>query len=136
MDIDRYKLILDFATEGFWDWDLKADRAYLSPRYCEMIGYSPDDTVFDTAFLKKIIYPDDQQGVCQVIEEYLQGKRSTSVVEHRMITNDGAVRWMEARCNVVEYDEQGRPSRMVGTIIDITERKLAEMERGQYFNFF
>src|SRR6185369_11048936 len=38
--------------------------------------------------------------------------------------------------NVVEYDEKGRPSRMVGTIVDITERKLAEMERGQYFNFF
>jgi two-component system, cell cycle sensor histidine kinase and response regulator CckA len=136
MDIDRYKLILDFATEGFWDWDLKADRAYLSPRYCEMIGYSPGDTVFDTAFLKKIIYPDDQQRVFQVIEEYFQGKRNTSVVEHRMITKDGTVRWMETRGNVVEYDEKGTPSRMVGTIVDITERKLAEMERGQYFNFF
>ena len=43
MDSERYKLILDFATEGFWDWDLKADRAYLSPRYCEMIGFSPGD---------------------------------------------------------------------------------------------
>jgi len=136
MDLDRYKLILNFASEGFWDWDLKADRAYLSPRYCEMIGYSPDDTVFDTAFLKKIIYPDDQQDVFQVIEEYLQGKRNTSVVEHRMVTKDGTVRWMETRGNVVEYDEKGVPSRMVGTIIDIAERKLAEMERGQYFNFF
>ncbi len=136
MDSDRYKLILEFATEGFWDWNLKADRAFLSPRYCEMTGYSPDDTVFDTAFLRKIIYPDDQQRVFQVFVEYLQGKRASSAVEHRIVTKDGNTRWVEARGNIVEHDEQGRPSRMVGTITDITERKLAEIERGQYFNFF
>jgi PAS domain S-box-containing protein len=136
MEIDRHKLILDFATEGFWDWDLIADRAYLSPRYCEMTGYSPDDAVFDTAFLKKIIYPDDHERIFKIIEECLQGKRNSTVVEHRITTKDGTVRWVETRGNVVECDEQGRPSRMVGTIIGITERKVAEMERGQYFNFF
>ncbi len=126
MDMDRYKLILDFATEGFWDWDMKADRTYISPRYCEMIGYSPDDTVFDSAFLKKILYPDDQQRVFQVIEEYIHGKRNTSVVEQRLITKDGTILWTETRGNVVEYDEYGKPTRMVGTISDISERKKME----------
>jgi len=126
MDMDRYKLILDFATEGFWDWDMKADRTYISPRYCEMIGYSPDDTVFDSAFLKKILYPDDQQRVFQVIEEYIHGKRNTSVVEQRLITKDGTILWTETRGNVVEYDEHGKPTRMVGTISDISERKKME----------
>jgi len=59
MDNERYKLILDIAAEGFWDWNLKTSQAYLSPRYCELIGYSP--VVFDSGFLKQIIHPDDHQ---------------------------------------------------------------------------
>jgi len=44
-----------------------------------------------------------------------------------MISRDGSIRWIEGREKIVEYDEQGRPSRMVGTIIDINERKQAEL---------
>jgi PAS domain-containing protein len=38
-EIQREELILDMAVDGFWDWDLKADRVYLSPKFCACIGY-------------------------------------------------------------------------------------------------
>src|SRR6185369_437492 len=126
IDCERCKLILDIATEGFWDWNLKANQAYLSPRYCELIGYSSD--VFDRAFLKQIIHPDDHMHFFSVIDEHLQGRREVSITEFRMISKDGSVLWIEGRGKIVEYDEQGKPSRMVGTIVDITDRKRTEME--------
>jgi PAS domain S-box-containing protein len=126
MSADRNELILNIATEGFWDWDLKTDRAYLSPRYCELIGYSPDDTIFDSHFFRAIIHPDDRDHVFEIIGEYLQGKRDISIIEYRMISKDGTVRWIEGRGKIVEFDDQSAPARMVGTIIDITERKKAE----------
>lgn len=60
-DRERLNLVLSVAREGFWDWNLKTDQLYLSPRYCEVTGYSPIDTLFDTAFMKLIIHPDDHQ---------------------------------------------------------------------------
>jgi PAS domain S-box-containing protein len=121
-----FDLILDVTTEGHWDWNLKNDRAYLSPRYCELVGYSPDDTVFDSHFFKTIIHPDDRDHVFKIIEEHLRGKSETSVLEYRMVSKNGTIRWIEGRGKIVEYDEQGVPARMVGTITDITKRKHSE----------
>src|SRR6185369_11478648 len=126
LDCERCNLILDIASEGFWDWNLKTNKAYVSPRFCDLIGYSPK--VFNRAFLKKIIHRDDHKRFFSVIDEHLRGKREISVTEYRMITKDGSVRWIEGRGKIVEYDDQGIPSRMAGTIVDITGRKLAEKE--------
>jgi PAS domain S-box-containing protein len=123
---DRFDLILEVTTEGYWDWDLKNDTAYLSPRYCELVGYSPEDTVFNSKFYKSIIHPDDRDQVFRILEEHLQGKSETSIMEYRMISKNGDVRWIEGRGKVVEHDEQGAPARMVGTITDITKRKHSE----------
>jgi PAS domain S-box-containing protein len=126
MNNERNELILDLAVEGFWDWDLKSDLAYLSPRYCELAGYSPDDTTFNSAFLRMIIHPDDHNHVFTIIAEHLQGRLDSSVIEYRMISKDGTVRWIEGKGKIAAYDEQGAPVRLVGTISDITVRKNIE----------
>ena len=123
---DLYEFILEITIEGYWDWDLKTDRAYLSPRYCETIGYSPEDTVFDSNFFKSIIHPDDRDRVFKTMEKHLQGNSDVSVIEYRMISKNGTVRWIEGRGKIVEYDDQGAPVRMVGTIVDISERKQVD----------
>lgn len=137
MESERNKLILEVATEGFWDWDLVQDRAYLSPRYCEMICYAADETVFDSKFLRQIIHPDDHALVFGVIEEYQLGRRKTSVVAHRLISHDGSIRWVETRARAVAFDNEGQPTRLVGTVVDITERKrfeVALLEGNELFN--
>ncbi|MBW4056693.1 MAG: PAS domain-containing protein [Proteobacteria bacterium] len=126
MDKDHFHLILEVATEGYWDWNLKNDVAYLSPRYCELVGYSPEDTVFDSHFFKSIIHPDDCDYFFKTIEGHLHDKSEIAVIEYRMVSKSGAIIWIEGRCKTVEYDEQGVPSRMVGTIIDITKRKQVD----------
>lgn len=133
MDTELSDLILSVATEGFWDWDLKADTAYLSPRYCELIGYTAEETVFDRAFFISIIHPDDRERVFAIMQEHLQGMRDISLIEYRMIARDGTVRWIEGRGKIVAYDEDGTPSRMVGTIIDVSGRKKDEeaLRKGQ-----
>ena len=126
MNSDRSALVLAVATEGFWEWDLQTDRAYLSPRYCELVGYSPDDTIFDSHFFRSIIHPDDRDHVFQTMASHLRGELDLSVIEYRMISRDGTMRWIEGRGKIVAYDEHGTPRRMVGTIVDISDRKHAE----------
>ena len=123
MGRDLSELLLDFTSEGFWDWNLKTDRAYLSPRYCDLIGYFSEETIFDSNFLKSIIHPADRNQVFTAIEEHLQGKDDISILEYRIISKNGVIRWIEGKGKIVEYDELGTPARMVGTILDITEQK-------------
>jgi two-component system, cell cycle sensor histidine kinase and response regulator CckA len=136
MNPDINSLILNVATDGFWDWDLKIDRVSLSPHFLELLGYSPDNTIFDSQFFKTIIHPDDHSHVFSRLEECLQGKCDISVAECRMISKDGTSRWIEGRGKIVEFDEQGTPARMVGIIIDITRRKQAEAESERFSKFF
>jgi PAS domain S-box-containing protein len=126
MKTHRTEMMLDMASEGFWEWDLKKDRAFLSPRYCQLIGYSHEDTVFNSTFFRSIIHPDDRDRVCKLVEEYLQGLRTSSFVEYRILTRDNRVRWVEERSKIIYYDESGAPTHAVGTVIDISARKEIE----------
>ncbi len=124
----REQLVLDIATEGFWEWEPKADLLYLSPQYCKLIGYPDDITLFDTNFLRMIIHPDDHQHFFTTIERFFYEKNEISTIAYRIISKDGAVHWVESRCSTVEDDLYGQDSSIVGTVIDVTRQKKGEDE--------
>jgi len=77
-----------------------------------------------------LIHPDDSQRVARELEAYLQGSNHDPLIlEYRMNARDAKLSWIEGRGRAVEFDAQGRPSRMVGTIVDISARKEAELCR-------
>lgn len=125
---EREQLVLNIATEGFWEWQPKADYLYLSPQYCKLIGYPTDITLFDSNFLKMIIHPDDHQQFFSAIEKIFHEQSEISTIAYRVISKDGVVHWVESRCSMVEDDASGRDSRIVGTVIDVTIQKKGEDE--------
>ena len=127
-DTERLKLILSTSNEGYWEWNLATDRVYLSPRFCEFTGYSSDTTEFDTAFMKMIIHPDDHHKFFLATQDFFQDKKEMSIITCRMISKSGTIRWIESKGNIVEHDKSGNVLRMVGTVVDITDRKQVEDE--------
>ena len=126
---ERLQLVMRAVNDGVWDWDLPKGLAYLSPRYYEMIGYEPREVVADMEFYKRLIHPEDLPAVLQTMNAHLEGRTEESVVEYRLITKDGAIKWILGKGKVVERNATGAPLRMVGTISDITERRRLETER-------
>lgn len=126
MNSDRLALILETATDGFWDWDLRADRLFLSEGYRTLIGYSSDETFIDSVFIEAIVHPDDRPACVPVIRDLMDGGRISATLEYRILRGDGATVWVQARGTAVDHDDAGRPARMVGTIFDITARKRNE----------
>lgn len=126
MNCERLALILETATDGFWDWDLRADRLELSEGYRTLIGYPSGHTVFNSAFIESIVHPDDRPACVPVIRELMDGSRISATLEYRILRGDGATVWVQARGTAVDHDDAGRPARMVGTIFDITARKRSE----------
>jgi PAS domain S-box-containing protein len=114
------------ARLGNWEWDVEANSLYWSDEVYRIFGLSPEE--FEAsyeAFLERV-YPDDRADVEQAIKVAFEQHGGYSI-DHRILLPDGAVRIVNEQAEVV-YDGEGRPVRMLGTVHDITERKLAAEE--------
>jgi PAS domain S-box-containing protein len=124
---ERLSMATAASGLGIWDWDMVADNAYLDARYGDLTGYS--GLVQQAgAFFQSGIHPDDAPAAMRIMGDHLEGKSQQSILEYRMRTKSGEYRWFHGLGRVVARDTNGSPLRMTGTILDITERKLAEEE--------
>jgi PAS domain S-box-containing protein len=124
---ERLALAISASSQGLWDWDIRADRAYLSPEYLALLD-DPSNTEVAPAldWFYRTVHPDDLPAVEHTIREHLEGKTPQSVVEYRVKKPSGEFVWIAGVGRVVERAENGAPLRMIGVIADITERKQLE----------
>lgn len=128
---ERLRLAIKGANDGIWDWDLRTNAVYFSPRWKQMIGYAEDELENRFETFEEHLHPDDLPRVRRTLETYLAGKRSSYAVEFRFRHKDGSWRWVLARGEALR-DGDGRPYRMAGSHTDITARKEDEAELLQY----
>jgi diguanylate cyclase (GGDEF)-like protein/PAS domain S-box-containing protein len=123
----RYALAARAANDGLWDWNLRTDSVYYSPRWKTMLGIE-DSAVVDTPEVWfHRVHEDDRARLQANLQEHLDGQTSHFESEHRMMHRDGSYRWMLSR-GIAVRDESGRPVRMAGSQTDITARKQAERQ--------
>ena len=121
---ERNELSLFAANDGMWDYDVRNNTVFFSPRWKAMLGYEEDE-LNDSPDWRQLVHPDDMARVQSKIREHLDGK--TELVEsiHRMKHRSGEYRWVISRAKGLK-DEKGRLKRLVGVELDITDRKLYE----------
>jgi diguanylate cyclase (GGDEF)-like protein/PAS domain S-box-containing protein len=124
---ERYALAMAGANDGIWDWDLRTNRLYLSPRWKAMLGYDGQALGADPEAWLSRVHPTDRPRVQQAIDAHLAGRAAHFESEHRVLAADGTHRWMLAR-GLAVTGEDGKPARMAGSQTDITERKRAESQ--------
>ncbi len=120
---ERFSLAVRGTDAGIWDWDLRSDRVYYSPRWKTMLGYQEHEIANDVHEWERLIHPDDRQRALDTIQAYLKGELAEYELEHRLRHKDGSYRWIVARGAAV-YDANHAAYRMVGSHLDITEKKL------------
>ena len=116
-------LAAEAAGFGVWMWTIARNQIWASERWLRLFGFAADEPLtFDKVIQR--IHPDDREIVEREVKRaVLDGV--AYVGEFRLNLPDGAQRWVVARGRVCP-DAHGKPSRMLGTSIDITQRKLAE----------
>ena len=112
------------AGVGTWDWDIPSGRLEWSSKMFELFGLDMQTTVASFDVWRSVLHPEDREEAEKRIDLALK-TRSDLVNEYRIIWPDGQVRWINALGSGL-YDEQGRPTRMSGVCLDITERKRVE----------
>jgi PAS domain S-box-containing protein len=120
------EFVLKGSELGFWDWNLETNEVKRNERWAEMLGYKLQDIEFTVKQWLDFIHPDDRSKANQSIQDHLEGRTPMHKIEYRMLTKDGQYRWILDQAQVVKRDCHGRPIRMSGTHIDISERKLAD----------
>ncbi|MFM8330507.1 MAG: PAS domain S-box protein [Candidatus Methylumidiphilus sp.] len=120
----RLELALDGGDMGLWDWHIPSGREVFSDIFCAILGYTVAELKPDVSAWAQRVHPDDWPAVNAVLEPHLRGETPAYRSEHRLRHRDGRWLWILARAKVVECDAGGAPLRMVGTIADITERRL------------
>lgn len=122
---ERYFLAVEGANDGIWDWDLKANRIYYSPRWKAMLGYTEEEIQNQPVEWLKRIHTEDFHKVHAALTSHLQGYSSQFEIEYRMQQKTMNYLWVLARGLVVR-DKFGKPTRMAGSQTDISSRKRAE----------
>jgi diguanylate cyclase (GGDEF)-like protein/PAS domain S-box-containing protein len=122
---ERYALAVQGADDGLWDWDVKAERLYSSPRWKAMLGYEPAELSDAPGEWLGRVHADDRAALMQALDGHLAGTSRHFESEHRIQHRDGSYRWMLARGLAVR-DRTGRATRVVGSVTDVTDRKEAE----------
>jgi two-component system, cell cycle sensor histidine kinase and response regulator CckA len=126
---ERLELALRGADLGLWDWNVQTGRAVWSERAMGMLGYRLGEVENDFRTWKSHIHPEDWPRVSYALNGHLEGRLPSFDVEGRFRSKSGEWKWILSQGKIVAYDTDGKPLRMTGTSLDITERKLAEEER-------
>jgi PAS domain S-box-containing protein len=126
----RMQTIARASNTGLWDWDLRTNAVYFSPEWKSQIGYAEDEISNRFEEWGKRVHPEDFAGAMGRVRAFLANPKGDFENEFRFRHKDGSYRWILARASVTK-DEHGKPYRMMGSHLDITERKRAE-EVGSY----
>ncbi|MCK5370646.1 MAG: PAS domain-containing sensor histidine kinase, partial [Cyclobacteriaceae bacterium] len=121
----RFELAISGSNAGIYDWDIQKDVIYHSPMWKNLLGYEADELEeFAIDRFYEFIHPDDVSRTKLILESHLKNDLRYAV-ELRLRTKTGEYQWFSDSGQAV-WNESGKPVRMVGSIIKIHERKVAE----------
>lgn len=121
----RTRLFVKAASLGLWDWNLITNDVYFSPEWKQHLGYLDDELPNDVVEWESRLHPDDVEQTLAAVDDFCAGREAAYDIEFRLRHRDGSWRWIFARADVTR-DATGRPVRMMGCHLDITDRKKAE----------
>lgn len=128
-----FRVALHATRLGLWDYRIDSGEVVTDEAVARMLGYSPESFHETVEAWVGRLHPDDRDEARSRFRNYLDGLRRDYISEYRMRMADGSYRWFRASGEVVARDPSGRPTRVIGTYLDIHEqveayRKLAESE--------
>lgn len=109
---------------GLWDWHVPQNKIRLAEGWKELLGYGEAGA----GKWESLVHPDDLTGCRAALERYLRDGADGFKHEYRLRSGGGDYKWFLARGKTVERGQDGVPLRVMGTLVDITDRKEVERE--------
>ncbi|MDL2253554.1 PAS domain-containing protein [Ruminococcaceae bacterium OttesenSCG-928-I18] len=123
---EQLDIVADASGLGSWDWDVKTGRIVFYDKYLEMLGYKPGEIEGSIEVWEQLVHPDDLAKAKEKLEDAVSGKAPEYRFELRMRHKDGRYVWALDSGRVLEWDKNGKGTRMLGGHMDINELKQVQ----------
>lgn len=121
----EYLKILECVGHGFWEWNPLGNRIILSPQWVTMLGYEFEAFEQTKERWMSLIHPEDLNYCLNELTALLSGRIKHYQHQHRMLCHDGSYKWVLDQAKVIAYNEDGYPTKVVGTHTDIHDLRVA-----------
>lgn len=122
---ERLEIAIDGTSDGLWFWDIDTDYEWHAPHWKKLLGYDVDEPLPEKySTWESRVHPDDKDEVLNTLKHHLE-ENTPYDCEHRLRTKTGEYRWFRDR-GIALRDDSGNPTRMGGSIQDISDLKTAE----------
>jgi len=126
-DEERMRFVLAGTGDGVWDWDLENNNIYINPNFCKILGCTQNDNIIAFKDYKKLIHKEDLNDFLEATNEHIQGKTPSYKCEYRLWTKTNKYIWINDNGIAESKDENGKITRLIGIVREVTNRKLAEI---------
>jgi PAS domain S-box-containing protein len=127
----RWQFALEGAGDGVWDWNAQTNEVFYSHQWKTMLGYEDDEIGNTLDEWDKRVHPEDKERCYADVQGRFRGETPVYQNEHRILCKDGAYKWILDRGKVIQWMEEGKLLRVIGTHTDITDRKRLEEEKAK-----
>jgi two-component system sensor kinase FixL len=124
---ERFALAVAGARDAIWDWDIEANRLYVSPHWSRVLGLEVRERIFPAEAWLDRVHPDEKHQIVDDLMAHLDGRTPSFESEHRLRHADGSYRWVSSR-GLCLRDASGTAYRIAGSVADVSQRKQAEAE--------
>jgi len=124
---DRFvREALQGAGTAVWEWNIVSDELSDVTSSAALLGYGPGEIAASQSAWDKLVHPDDLAQIDVPFLRHARGEIVTYEREYRALARDGSWHWIAERGRIIERTADGEPTRMVGTLSDVTERREAQ----------
>lgn len=124
---ERWRFALEGAGQGVWDLNLLTGEIIYSTGYLKMYGYEPEEYGYTVSAWEEKVHPDDLRAVKESLKKHLENNSPGAEFTYRIKTKMGNYKWVLSKSKFIDYVD-GKPGRIIGVHIDITDTINAEEE--------
>lgn len=125
---ERLVRSMNLAKMAWWEWDLITNKVIFDERKATMLGYSIEEFPTDVYEMCNLIHPDDYERTMQAMRDYLIGNTDLWDIIYRMRTKNGDYLWYQDTGRIKETDDNGKITKLVGSVINITDEILVKKD--------
>ena len=132
----RWQFAVDGSGLGIWDWKVSSGKVFYSKQWKNMLGFKEDEISDNLDEWEKRVHPDDIEKALSEINRHFEGKSSFYSSEHRLLCKDGTYKWFLDKGKIVEWTDENKVKRIIGTLTDISQMKDSELFAKREFAHF
>jgi len=122
----RLQQALDMGHMAWWEIDLASNQVNMHEKKATMLGYTVSEFPTEMYEICKLIHPDDYEQTMQNMRDHLTGKKPVYETIYRIKAKNGSYKWYYDKGGVVKWDNNGKPEKVIGLVVDVTEVKNME----------